>query len=223
MSRRFVRRICRQSEVYDSAHVKEVGLYCPHRHTKYFWEGVNASNFTVIGDSLLKNIRTLKQIDVQCFPGATFKKLLIEFSEKKRIDLSYPVIVVACGTNDLDNGISIDDFISDLDSFISLILQENKEATIGVASILPRPRDGDVTNDKVRQFNRKTTIYCNSKRKNYNIKIYFCQTYRNFLTKTEPRKPILSRYGHDLIHLSEEGSQVLGLSIEGHVKRLQGY
>ena len=223
MSGRFVRRICRRSEVYDSAHAAEVGYNCPHRHTKYYWKGVEDSNYTVIGDSLLKAVRGFKYTDIQCIPGATLYGLTVDILVKQRISLSYETIIIACGTNDISNGFTESEFVDGIDNLVSVVLGENPQAKIGIASILPRPCDGYEGNLKVRNYNRALTRYCNSKRRKDNQKIWFCQTYRKFLEPVEPHAPILSRFASDKLHLSLEGSQYLKEALEGHIKRLIGY
>ena len=92
--------------------------------------------------------------------------------------MNYHVAIVACGTNDVSDGLTKEEFVESVDNLVSVILGENPNIKIGIASLLPRPCDGYEGNLKVREYNREITKYCNSRRRTDNIKIWFCQTYR---------------------------------------------
>ena len=68
MQIRRIRRYCRVSKVFDDNHLRYV-RECQDKHRGFFWKVTGNGCFTTIGDSLVKNIRSLKYTDVQAFLG----------------------------------------------------------------------------------------------------------------------------------------------------------
>ena len=169
-SKRFIRRNC-TSKVFNEEHLKEVGE-CPHKHFRYFWKATDQSLFTIVGDSIIKKIRALKYTDVQAFPGANTYKLLVNLLVTNKISVSYKVILIAIGTNDIANGVVPEEFGNDLKDLVETIFGLQPEITIGISGILPR-LDSQENNEKVLAFNSVASTYCNKLRRREGKKIYF--------------------------------------------------
>ena len=116
---------CPTSSVYDESHATRVGLRCPYKHHSYFWKAVDESRFLILGNSLAKKIRQLTYTDVQAFPGVNLERLLqkIDINRFAQVE-NYEVIVVAMGTNNIDD-CSVDQIIQDLTSVVQSIFNHN--------------------------------------------------------------------------------------------------
>ena len=214
------RPYCPTSSVYDESHAARVGLRCPYKHHSYFWKAVDESRFLILGDSLVKNIRQLTFTDVQAFPGVNLERLLqkIDINRFAQVD-GYEVIVVAVGTNNIDD-CSVDQIIQDLTSVVQSIFNHNGQVKLGIAGVLPRPKDDPAKNDKVILVNKAISSYCTNLYR-AGSKVWFLPSYRNFLDKA--KAPISVLFANDGLHLSDQGVEVLSKSLTGHIKRLQGY
>ena len=99
---------CTKSKVYDADHIKAVGFNCAYRHSEYHWPAKIVNNHCIIGDSIVKFLKTTNQADIISYPGTTIDKLYWKIKLGKVQLNQYKVIEIHVGTNDVrGNEISV--------------------------------------------------------------------------------------------------------------------
>ena len=210
------RKFCTSSWIFGDDHCE-----CSYKHAKYHWRATHSRKYTIIGDSLIKNIKQLRFTEVQAFPGANTNTLYRKLGRSDDVQLDFDIVVVAIGTNDIENRIiSPERHAQEISEVIRLILRENPACKLGISEIVPRLCDSDELNRRVIEFNRAVKQICKHFRKDENRKVWYLSTSARFLKNGTLISNLFERDG---LHLSCRGQQVLQEILVGHIKRLQGY
>ena len=152
---RNARRYCPYSRVLDETHNLELGSECTNRHEKHFWHATEESRYTIIGDSIVKNLNGFRYNDVQAYPGLRTGTLLAKLQLPDEIKLDYNIVVVAVGTNDLeDSTIQPENFVQLINNIVLDIWSKNPSCKIGISEILLRYKDNSQLLTKILNFNR---------------------------------------------------------------------
>ena len=157
----------------------------------------------IISDSMLRQANFHSSALLRAFGGATIGTL-IEATRRGNIVQNWStvgLVVIACGTNDIDNGnaASIRQHMEDL---ITTILQKNASIGIIISGILPRPVDFEITNQTVKTVNDVLRVWAKSQES-----VHFYPAYRSFLHagKIRTDQQLYAANDRYQIHLSDKG------------------
>ena len=154
----------------------------------------------ILGDSIITGIFLRGIAEVHNVRGATFLRLLIgvELDHYIKDWSPYRLVIIHCGTNDIDNG-NAKDILATLQLLIHSIQDRNSNIRIIVSSILPRPKDFPTTNPTIKRTNQVLQIWAQSQ-----SNVRFEPTYRTYLYNGEIRKD-QELFAKDDLHLNELG------------------
>ena len=181
-------------------------------------DGFKADLGTILGDSIIKGIINMLQTKIQGLHGGTMYDLANYCRQGVMKVRPYKVIIISFGCNDLRDDIPKDEcaaqIIRSLDEAIGVIREINPEVRIGVAGIIPKPRDdgNKAMLDARIEANIAMRMYCRA----HNLMYYRTET---FLKKRDPTKPI---YAKDRLHLTPDGAAYLGTYFDGKIGELLG-
>jgi hypothetical protein len=115
-----------------------------------------------------------------------------------------PYIILHVGTNNINSQekFSVDDIVRLTNELFNVIWIHNPSAHIIVSSILPRPVDFDVTNEKVKLVNERLQLKCKERN------CQFIKSYRPFFFKGRPKRNLYAVRDGGL-HLNFAGTDVL--------------
>jgi lysophospholipase L1-like esterase len=152
----------------------------------------------IIGDSILKNIRYIKDCTIFSLSGAKLDEI-VPFLKKNRYILDgIETILLLCGTNNISKN-STDEVINKIRQIFEYIRSATCGTTILISSILPRPIDDALHGHKVKLINRSLKFSCRS----WGAK--FVASHKLMLKHGKP----VSEFYHDGLHLSEAGTRRL--------------
>ena len=206
-------RYCKKSKIYNSDHIKSVGINCPYKHSEYYWPAKVKNNHCIIGDSIVKFLKITNQADVIAFPGATIDRLYWKIKLEKVLLRQYKVIVLHVGTNDLQ-GNGIEEIVLKYLRLLELVKDLNNSVRVGVSSVLPKPCETPEENNRIILLNRELKKLCGSK------KVHFIPSYRPFVGKKQYINEEF--YAKDKLHLNHRGSVRLRNNLVGNIKSIQG-
>jgi lysophospholipase L1-like esterase len=181
-------------------------------------DGFKANRGTILGDSITKGIINLLQTKLQALSGGTMYDLANYIREGVMKVEGFRAIIIFLGCNDLRDDIPKDacaaQIVKSLHEAIAVIRQYNPDARIGVAGIIPKPRDANIQEmlDARIETNKAMKMYCRANRLLY-------YTTETFLKKRDPTKPI---YAGDNLHLTPKGAEYLGTYLSGKIGELIG-
>ena len=205
---------CRRSRIYDAKHIETEGLNCPFRHSEYHWPATVANNHCIIGDSIVKFLKTTNQADVISFPGITIDRLYWKIKLGKVNLEQYKIIVIHVGTNDV-KGNHLNVIVQKYLRLLEIVRYKNHSAGIGLSSVLPKPCETQVVNEKIILLNRDL------KRISVTNNCHFIPSYRPFVGKQRQLNTEL--FAKDGLHLNFKGSVKLRNNLIGNIKSIQGH
>lgn len=205
---------CPVSSVYDIHHIKLTGTACKYRHNWYSWPAKIYPNFTIISDSICKQVNETNHILVQSVPGAEIQDIFwcIRFGEIKV--KNFRIIVLHIGTNNLlkDTHSKILYYMERLILYVQSFCPKVK---VAISSIIQRPRDFGWREKKRRLINVQLERLAG-----FN-KCYFLKSWRPF-KKREVTQNIKKYFAADGLHLKPAGSELLKKYFVGSIIRLDG-
>ena len=153
---------CRDSVDYDDEHFYFHGDECRKRHRKFYWQATADTKGTIIADSILKWVREMTYLDCQAIPGLRLDSAFNQILNGNLIISNYEYVIVHVGTNSFSNML-VRDYMENLWDLTSVIKFNNRFGTIGISSILPRPKDSPEQDDYRREINGVIKKWCKSK------------------------------------------------------------
>ncbi|XP_053395761.1 uncharacterized protein LOC123552691 [Mercenaria mercenaria] len=157
----------------------------------------------IVGDSIIKHLPPLEGVEVYAFPGATIGRLQ-HLINTMRIPLhQFNYVIFHVGTNNIGKGFSVSHMCSDMVNLISQCRKISPRIHIIISSILPRPVDNEITDERIK-FNAKV-----EKVLSVDLGVKFIKSYRPFCFKGEIKRYLFARLDGGL-HLNNEGSNRLG-------------
>ena len=159
---------------------------------------------TLITDSICKWV-AVKGLEVQKFPGASISGIGYYISEGICDVISYNVIIIHVGTNDIRLR-SIHQITIFYKALLYQVRYLNKDALIIMSAILPRPVDFNFSQSKVVQVNRILAKLV-SQTKNCS----YIRTYRRFIRRGRPLLKLYkqNKYRQWELHLNKSGIRIL--------------
>ena len=201
--------LCPIRKVYDKVHIRLTGYRCRYRHLAYYWPCKWPNyKFTLISDSICKNVKYTKSLFIQAFPGATIERLTWMMRMNLVYFKNYRVVVLHVGTNNVNRD-SVDLIIEKMKKLVVATQRINPKAKIFISGIIPRYKDDEIHRLKVLDINKYLVEMC----KDMNCR--FLRTYRPFLCKGACRQEL---YAKDGLHLNYKGTQELKGFFEGNSK-----
>lgn len=141
-----------------------------------FSTSTNKQNVLIFGDSITKRLSPAKLSDssistkIRSRPGATTESLNKQVKEikidDKELIKSANIVIIHVGTNDVSNGVSPQQIISNLKEIAGNVKSVNSNVVISFSSILPR-RSEKVVNDIVLSVNKEIETMCKLSGYNY--------------------------------------------------------
>ena len=155
----------------------------------------------IISDSMAKYVADIKDTDIRCFPGMTTGQLTTKI-DNGCFDLNYANILIHVGTNDVNKYTCGE--ISSLFSNLVSVLKTNtdRNTSLYISSILPRPVDFTTTGSKVKEINVTLEALCKKR------KVSFMRSFRPFLKANHPCRDLYAIKDGGL-HLNLDGTRRL--------------
>ena len=163
-------------------------------------QGNKISNNTIIGDSIVKNIK-LVNCYTQAIRGAKILDLCLAIKEGIVQLQQYKTILVHVGTNNIFR-ISTSKFKNEFETLLSEIRSNYPNSEIIISPIITRPRDYTRSHPIVVSFNKTLELIAVAH------KIQFLAHYRHFSKNKIPKENLFS----DLLHLNTQGEGILARS-----------
>ena len=202
------RPICPVSKVYNLQHYAKYERDCPYRHVLFDWRAIIEGKATLIADSLCKWLKDTNYIDIQAQPGLRLESALQHINKGYIQVQDYEFVLLAVGSNNIDS-CNIQDIRYHLHQLVHQIRMMSPYVTIGLCSILPRPKDDAITETYCKQVNRMFKVYCR-----YNGIISYLPTWTCMVDNNDT--PIKGLYNpDDLLHLNDNGVAALKSYLEG--------
>ena len=215
------------SAPYDHRHVSERGYSCRLRHHVYQWEAPNRARSLLVGDSIVKFQRHLKDCDTFSYPGVTIQSLTSEILAR---ELSYENVIVLVGTNNLMRATPVDELMVEYEDLIQAIVQRsNYECKVVTCFVLPR---FDVTSVSVKG---KGIITMTQRIKDFNNALKqlplsyefvdYSKSPSSFVsceTKTAKQRQDTHLFARDGLHLAPVGTIQLWRHLTGVLNHLHG-
>ena len=200
--------LCKVSQVYDDAHYEAYGDECYRRHLKFHWKATKESKGTIVADSICKWVRGLPLLDVQAIPGLRLESALQNVISGNLQVENFEFIILHLGTNNLTKLLPRE-YHEKLLELTDAITQRNRYTTIGVSSILPRPRDRADQDQYRREINGVIKKLCRNKG------FQFLKSW----TGVESGKGVVKdgAYADDDLHLKKDGIQAIKEYFEGAI------
>ena len=202
------RPICPISKVYNLQHYAKYERDCPFRHVLFEWPAIIGGKATLIADSLCKWLKDTSYIDIQAQPGLRLESALQHINKGYLQVQGYEFVLLAVGSNNIDS-CDIQEIRHHLDQLVYRIRAMNPYVTIGLCSILPRPKDNDITATYCKQVNMMFKVYCRHNGIISYLPSWSCMVDDNDIPKKGLYNPI------DLLHLNDDGVAALKMYIEG--------
>jgi lysophospholipase L1-like esterase len=119
------------------------------------------AEYAILGDSLVKNIINVPNTIVISYPGICLEKMAALVKAGKIPELrDLKMIIVHCGTNDIDDGLSYDQLMEDSLKVARELFNYNKDAQIIFSQVLPRPFDRHYSDRRIRKYTRGLSQNC---------------------------------------------------------------
>ena len=141
--------------------MEEYGTDCRKKHKIYKWVARIECKATIIADSLCKWVKDTAYIDVQSIPGLNLSTALHRLKRGLLCCQDYEYVLVHLSTNDLEYYYP-DQIVYMLNTLIVYIKRQSPFTTIGISSILPRPKDGNEMHDHRIETNNLIKQYCDT-------------------------------------------------------------
>jgi hypothetical protein len=148
----------------------------------------------IIGDSIVKNFRHIKDCDVYSFSGVSLEEMTKLISSYPSLISSVSTILLHCGTNNIEKD-TTETILSKFEALVHVVKSINADAKILISSILPRPLDFSTLGF------RATVINSSLKRKCLNWGVYFVATHKMTLKFGK----FCPEFYQDGIHLNQPG------------------
>ena len=165
----------------------------------------------VLSDSILKHCYTPRHADIYASSGAKVATLARRVHRNLINWHQYGLVIIAVGTNNVDNGDTPDEVITDMLELFDNIFQCKPTIDILVLGIIPRPKDFPNTNPIIRDINKKLQRFCHRR-----PAFHFHQTYKTFMTRGLP--DLGGNYwADDGLHLKDRGIRRMSLILKNQV------
>ena len=170
----------------------------------------------ILGDSICKYIDEIRHTQVVAFPGITCIDLASMIRRNKIREMANKkVILVHCGTNDLD--LDWEDTVYDICRLLVLITDQYPRAHVIWSSILPRPAPTERFNtDEVR--NNIIAINNKIRERQRQLRIVTCPSHTSF---HKAKYPVRRLFACDFLHLKPKGTFLLRELYRQHLIRLR--
>jgi lysophospholipase L1-like esterase len=152
----------------------------------------------IIGDSILKNIRYVRDCNTISLSGAKIDELSRFLFFHTSILNNTECILIHCGTNNINKN-TPSEIVSKLESLINKIKETNPTLTILLSAILPRPIDNTTTGESVKYVNMELKKLCPL------WGVCFVASYKMMFRRGTP----VEAYYQDGLHLNENGTRRL--------------
>ena len=154
----------------------------------------------VVGDSMIRELPSLRAIDIFSFPGFELSRCQQVISQTSHLWSSYQTFILCIGTNEITK-CDPSTIVRHFQQLSQTILDIQPQSQIDILSILPRLCDFDHTNSAVKSTNRKLQALCReSSHLNYH------DSKAAFLEKGKPNRLC---YKKDGLHPNEKGIDYL--------------
>lgn len=157
----------------------------------------------IVGDSIIKYITDIEGVKIKSFPGATIGKISTLISNGI-IELNdHDYIILHVGTNNIGNGNSFEEIISDYGNLVAIIRKKKRTIRIIVSSILPRPLDHSSTDKQIKDINGHL-----KNKMSHDLNFTFVASYKAVSKYGTYRRYLFAKCDKGL-HLNTEGSNRL--------------
>ena len=202
------RPICPISKIYNAQHFATYERDCTFRHVLFDWRAIIEGKATLIADSLCKWLKDTNYIDVQASPGLRLESALQHINKGYIQVQGFEYVLLAVGSNNIDS-CNIQDIRYHLHQLIQRIRAMNPYVTIGLCSILPRPKDDDIAETFCKQVNMMFKVYCRHNGIITYLPSWKCMVDDNEIPKRGLYNPV------DMLHLNDNGVAALKMYVEG--------
>lgn len=170
----------------------------------------------ILGDSIIKYVDSIRHAQVVSFPGISCSQLEQLIARNKIPELrDQEVILIHCGTNDLDQHWR--DTVFNISRLLVAITDKLPNAKIIWSSILPRPartfyHDEESVRRNIIRINKEI------KKRQRHLKITTCPSHTSF---HYAKSPITKLFARDYLHLKTKGTLLLRELYRQHLLRLR--
>jgi lysophospholipase L1-like esterase len=148
----------------------------------------------IIGDSILREIRYIRDCEVISLSGIKLEELLKYLKHQTNRTIDAKSILIHCGTNNIERD-EPNEIVRKIKNIIDEIHSKNPSVKILVSSILPRPIDDEKNGHKVKIVNGQL------KRKCVEWGAYFLASHKLMLKLGKPQV----KFYRDGLHLNKDG------------------
>ena len=168
----------------------------------------------LIGDSIIKNVRGIKNTQVIGLRGLKIEELTGLFVNNQIPALySKAIVVTHIGTNNLNGPDSDDDLLTRTRTLITAIRDKVPSAEIALSQIIPRPVDQDITAPRIKIYNEAIDEWRTP------LNVTTIPTYR---AMQFDRTPVMDFYStDDNLHPNEFGDEALRLYLSNKLARIR--
>jgi lysophospholipase L1-like esterase len=156
---------------------------------------MKSSSRLIVGDSILKNVRHIKDSSIFSLSGAKLDDVTRLMPDIISSCPNTSSVLIHCGTNDVDS-FDLDEIVSKFENLIKTINNINPETKILISSILPKFDKNGESDPRISKINKAIWDKCASWR------CFFVASFKVLSHEDEP----CSAYFLDGIHLNKDAT-----------------
>jgi lysophospholipase L1-like esterase len=113
----------------------------------------------ILGDSLLRNVRHIKDCDVLSLSGVRLDELLEYVKSNPLLLENRESILILCGTNNIQKN-TPENVLNKMKNLVEYLLSVNPRPQVIISAILPRPLDYATSHPIIKQINKELNRLC---------------------------------------------------------------